>query len=172
MELHNPREVTVLVTTLNPDKLDAVKNSFYSKLKCTTKVSGCKTNSGVPDGQPYGMDGTYQGALYRLSNLQNKDADYLVSIENGIVTLNSNNSEYYLDFPIVVILETKTGKQVVHFGQSRHIPLDQMKTMKKEGKTENEIGEWCHNFYEKTPWISRQQIIEAALLMALDELLL
>lgn len=164
-------KIHVLVTTLNPDKLAAVKNAFESKIKEPIHVSGCSTNSGVPDGQPYGLDGTYQGALQRLSRLEDENADFLVSIENGITCLNDNKGTHCLDFPIVVIIERKTGKESVHFGGSRPIPLSKIREMKREGKDEKEIGEWCNTFFNSTPWASRQKIIEDALIMALNDLI-
>lgn len=168
-------EINILVTTKNPEKLDAVKNIFEYRLNCLTTILGIKTDSGVPDGQPYGLEGTFQGAYQRLLTCHKydiKEYDYIISIENGISTLNTNDSSFYLDFPIVIIEDLKNNKLITHFGGSRSIPIEHMRVMKKLGASELERGQWCQEYYAEMNYSqSRRTMIEVALLMAVDELL-
>lgn len=77
----------ILVGSLNPVKIDAVKEAFLCYFK-DIEVFGIEVESEVPD-QPIG-DQTFQGALNRAYNLRNINikenlrAEYFVGIEGGV----------------------------------------------------------------------------------------
>ena len=167
-------ELRILVTTTNPEKIEAVKNMFEYKYNCLCTISGIKCDPGIPDGQPYGIDGTFQGAHQRIVNLGDKinDYDYVVSIENGIATLNTNDKSTSLDFPIVIIMDVHRKITATHFGGSRSIPLDELRMMKKNGVVQSERGKWVVDYYQKLSYSqSRKKLIEDAVLMALEEII-
>lgn len=159
----------VLVASSNADKISATKRAFEQAMNpASLEIEGINTDSGIPSGQPYGMQGTYQGALTRLEHLLSKasEYDYLVSIENGIETLTSDSQTSYLDFPVVVIFCCETKTYQVQFGQSRPIPFEAMRQMKVNSV--KGIGKWCEQWYmEHNLYTSRQDIIYRALLIAL-----
>ena len=80
----------ILVGSLNPVKIDAVKEAFSLYFN-SVEVSGIEVDSGVPN-QPIGEQ-TFNGALYRANNLryisekENLRAEYFVGIEGGISQL-------------------------------------------------------------------------------------
>lgn len=80
----------ILVGSLNPVKIDAVKEAFSHYFK-NIEVLGIEVESEVPN-QPTG-DQTFQGALNRTNNLlninikENLSAEYFVGIEGGISLL-------------------------------------------------------------------------------------
>lgn len=171
--------LSILVGTKNPEKLQAVLDAFQTKFrKVDIEVKGVPCDSGIPSGQPYGMSSTYQAAQNRLIGLHGRMAfpqfakmDYLVSIENGITDLVSDNGTIYLDFPIVIIYDVKTKKSVTQFGQSRPIPLLQMRNLKTK-MNGSQIGEWCVKWYERLNLSqSRGDIIKSTLLLTLECLL-
>lgn len=172
----------VVVTTQNSQKLTAVETTFKQKFNNLSgnqkiEVIGVKSNPGVTDGQPYGLDGTFQAALSRIDSLKqiigSYDCNYIVSIENGIHPMNTNDQCTYLDFPVVIIKDVQIGKQVVQFGGSRPIPLEQMRQMKSQGVPEKERGKWCNEYYSKINLSqTREQLIHNCLIMALEELVL
>ena len=74
---------------------------------------------------------------------------------------------------MVVIKDIKNNKLTNPFSGSRTIPLEIMSNMKADGINEHERGKWCKKYYTKTNYTqSRKKIIEDALLMALEDLLL
>ena len=165
----------ILVTSTNVIKLSATHDAFKQVLKpdpsSSILIAGKKTNSGIPSGQPYGFQGTYQGALTRLNEIMWESAkhDYLVSIENGIETLTSDGETTYFDFPVVIVYDCRTKSSGVQFGQSRPIPLEEMRNMKRKKVEGNKIGEWVDDWYQKQKFSqSRRAIIYGALVMALE----
>lgn len=76
----------VIVTSLNPAKISAVKSAFDAVFPNQAhQFIGVKTDSGVPD-QPMNDEETYSGAQNRVNNarISHPDADFYVGIEAGI----------------------------------------------------------------------------------------
>jgi non-canonical (house-cleaning) NTP pyrophosphatase len=167
------KKIRVVATTQNKEKLKAIRKSFEYHLKSRVVLTGVKSESGFPDGQPYGLSGTLQGCLQRIKTLEAdlSKYDYLVSVENGIETMNTNDKSIHLYFPIVIITEVKSGHQSISLGNSREIPLVNLRHLKREGADEKERGKYIQNYYEKkNSTYPRGQIIETAILTCLEEL--
>ena len=75
----------VLIASLNPVKLNAVKQGFallFPEMECSFEVLAAP--SGVAD-QPMSDEETYRGALNRVNHLSKQsEADYWVAIEGGM----------------------------------------------------------------------------------------
>ena len=77
---------TVIVASLNPAKINAVKSAFEATFpKQAFNFSGVSVDSGVAD-QPMSNQETHTGALNRVVNAkaERADADYYVGLEAGI----------------------------------------------------------------------------------------
>lgn len=77
---------TVIVASLNPAKINAVKSAFEATFpKQAFNFSGVSVDSGVAD-QPMSNQETHTGALNRVINAKAEctDADYYVGLEAGI----------------------------------------------------------------------------------------
>ncbi|MCG9574619.1 inosine/xanthosine triphosphatase [Vibrio tubiashii] len=77
---------TVIVASLNPAKINAVKSAFEATFpKQAFNFSGVSVDSGVAD-QPMSNQETHTGALNRVVNAKAEcaDADYYVGLEAGI----------------------------------------------------------------------------------------
>lgn len=76
-------------------------------------VTGYKTSSKVSE-QPMGIDETYDGAMNRLTVLKEKIKDkeyqYLVSIESGLVKLHKNHN--YFNVTICIVEDNKGNSKV------------------------------------------------------------
>ncbi len=76
----------VIIASLNPAKINAVKSAFQSAFPGTDfKFTGVSVPSGVAD-QPMSNDETYQGAVNRVHNATQAqpNADFYVGLEAGI----------------------------------------------------------------------------------------
>ena len=76
----------VIVASLNPAKINAVKSAFEASFPNETfDFVGLNVASGVAD-QPMTNDETHTGALNRVANAKsaNNDADFYVGLEAGI----------------------------------------------------------------------------------------
>ncbi|AIW13145.1 inosine/xanthosine triphosphatase [Vibrio tubiashii] len=77
---------TVIVASLNPAKINAVKSAFEATFpKQAFNFSGVSVDSGVAD-QPMSNQETHTGALNRVVNAkaERPNADYYVGLEAGI----------------------------------------------------------------------------------------
>jgi non-canonical (house-cleaning) NTP pyrophosphatase len=171
------------VATTNPEKLDAVRKAFNMTEddKRTENVRGFSTDSGVPDGQPYGLDGTFQAALTRIKNLKEhlennfllNEYNMLISIENGIVSIKSEIGTFNLDFPIIIVwkqTDMPRGCYLVQFGQSRPMPLERLQEMGENGVSGDQIGEWYADYASKFSK-SRGDIIESGIKMIFESMI-
>ena len=181
-------KVIIIVTTTNKQKLEPIKNVFMSIFpeKGKPKVVGFRTNTGVPDGQPYGMSGTNQAVSQRIKDYEEiicnpnfdknakqyiENASYIVSIENGIQSLEDNNGSTYIDFPIVQIIDVKTKKSIKCFGQGRPIPLNVLRNLKKKGVNEEGRGKFIEDYYRNLGLtFSREDIIKNTLITAFEQI--
>ncbi|CAJ1374839.1 unnamed protein product [Effrenium voratum] len=65
------KKVTVAVTSCNKEKLEAVDSAFASHFAdASLQILSHSSDSGIPHGQPWGMQHTYEGALARLHHLK------------------------------------------------------------------------------------------------------
>ncbi|CAE7193052.1 unnamed protein product [Symbiodinium natans] len=166
---------TVAVTSANPDKLAAIESAFSSHFakegrSPSISVVPCPADSGIPHGQPWGMQHTYEGALARLANLKSSGAtaDYYASAENGVCALLRHDSTMALDVACVIVERACDGKQGVNFSQGRPYPLQEIQKMKCAGSSNAEIGDFCQRWYEKMALpLSRQDQIRTAAALAL-----
>nr|QBK88239.1 MAG: oxidoreductase family protein [Marseillevirus LCMAC202] len=163
-------QTKVLVSTKNNEKLQATQDAF--EIMGYQPIITCSaTDNGISDGQPYGIDGTFQGVQQRIATLPKDlrlETDFIVSIENGISVLQSNEGSILLDIPIVQIVDTKNNKKAVQIGQSRPIPLDEIRQMKRVGTSEIERGAYVAKWYRaRENLTSRGETIRDTLLMAM-----
>lgn len=87
-ENDNATSQTIVVASLNPVKIGAVKQGFSSLFAtAASTVTGLKVPSEVPD-QPLTDKETLQGALNRVKNARaaSPDADFWIGVEGGIDT--------------------------------------------------------------------------------------
>eukprot|EP00439_Symbiodinium_sp_Y106_P065496 s2029_g10.t1 len=162
----------VAVTSSNPDKLAAIETAFCSHFGQKGQAPSicilpCPADSGIPHGQPWGMQHTYEGALARLANLKSSgegvEAEYYASAENGVCALLRHDSTLALDVACVIVERASDGKQGVNFSQGRPYPLQEIQQMKRSGSSNAEtriskmdrvlhgaeIGDFCKWWYEK-----------------------
>mmetsp|Transcript_91008 Transcript_91008/g.161194 ORF Transcript_91008/g.161194 Transcript_91008/m.161194 type:complete len:217 (+) Transcript_91008:37-687(+) len=175
----------VAVTSGNKEKVLAVQEAFNSssfvrQLGREVEVASCPSESGIPHGQPWGMQHTYEGALARLVHLKAACAggvekyDYLVSVENGVVALLRHDGTEALDMCCVVVEQRSPegypGEQAFNFSQARPYPLAQTQELKRQGKSNEELGSFCRDWYKalEAPILSRGDQVRTATSAALD----
>eukprot|EP00927_Polykrikos_kofoidii_P064158 TRINITY_DN59214_c0_g1_i1.p1 TRINITY_DN59214_c0_g1~~TRINITY_DN59214_c0_g1_i1.p1 ORF type:complete len:235 (+),score=28.98 TRINITY_DN59214_c0_g1_i1:35-706(+) len=178
--------LTVAVTSSNSTKLDAVRDAFEVHFATNTsyvnvgqrvvvRVLPRPCDSGIPHGQPWGLQHTYEGALTRLHHLKQISDDpgigeckYLVSVENGVVALLKHDETLGQDVCCVVVEDVRTGRQAMNFSQARPYPLASVQTLKRAGTSNEEIGKFCNDWYQQHPFpISRDDQVRCATSMAL-----
>ena len=119
----------VIIASLNPAKINAVKSAFESTFPLDTfSFKGVSVPSGVAD-QPMTDEETHQGALNRVRNAKEQDptADYYVGLEAGI--------EGNVTFAWMII-ESDT-----HRGESRSASLMLPPIVLEKLATANELGD-------------------------------
>lgn len=162
-------KVKILVPSLNQKKINCVKQVF-KEMNFLYELTILDSDSGVPDGQPYGMAGTFQGAQQRIFDIKKRlgdgvhNYDFIVSIENGIQTFDNNDCYFAVDFPLVILLHLKTMKMFTQFGASRPIPIDDMRKQKSEGVDQKDRGKWVNDYYER---LGLSETRESAIMPAL-----
>jgi len=159
----------VIIASLNPAKINAVKSAFESTFpQDTFSFKGVSVPSGVAD-QPMTDEETHQGALNRVRNAKEQDptADYYVGLEAGI--------ENTVTFAWMVI------ESATHRGESRSASLMLPPQVLKLLSHENELGDVmdklfdCENIKQKGGAISllthnqltRSSVYHQALILAL-----
>jgi non-canonical (house-cleaning) NTP pyrophosphatase len=146
----------------------------------TPQIHGHAADSGIPHGQPWGMQHTFEGALARIASLkdaaqvhgspsQHQDWAYIVSVENGVCSLLSHQHTFAVDVCCVVIEHVASGTQRFSFSQSRPYPLSEVQAKLRCG--EKDIGKWCSKYYEQLSLPeSRSDQVTTATRMALAQL--
>mmetsp|Transcript_43305 Transcript_43305/g.92695 ORF Transcript_43305/g.92695 Transcript_43305/m.92695 type:complete len:237 (+) Transcript_43305:3-713(+) len=172
--------IRVVVTSATRTKIDAVRTAFQEKLHLEgedmLEVDGLPTDSGIPHGQPWGVQHTYEGAMARLHHLkaqlrseQGKRYDYLVSAENGVIALPSHTGTRGLDVACVVVEHCLSGRWEMSMSQARPYPLEEVQRMSRDGATGHEIGDYCRQWYEaKGLLLTREGQVSSATSMALE----
>lgn len=164
------RPLKVKVGSLNPVKINAVKNIFslfFKKLEVKGVKSGLKL-----DKEPLGYE-TVQGAISRAKAAL-KDADYGVGIEAGLFW--NAQTKNYFDVQYCAIID-KTGRVTLGHGPGFIYP-QKIIALVKSGKTVGKAMERLYGFKDigrKTGAISyfskgvldRTELTEQAILMAL-----
>ncbi len=82
----------IIIASLNPAKINAVKMAFEQTFKNTAmQFEGVSVPSGVSD-QPMTDEDTKQGAINRVNNAQQEipNADFWVGLEGGIDMINED----------------------------------------------------------------------------------
>lgn len=120
---------TVIITSLNPAKINAVKSAFQAAFPTKTfEFEGVSVASEVAD-QPMTDQETHDGALNRVRNAKqiNSNADYFVGLEAGI--------EGNVTFAWMVI------ESATHRGESRSASLMLPPEVIEKLKSANELGD-------------------------------
>jgi inosine/xanthosine triphosphatase len=160
----------VAVGTVNPVKVDAVRNVF-GRLYEGVEVEGRKVGSGVPD-QPFGSE-TIRGAINRARNAyRTGDYDYGVGIEAGL----SDVEGYVLDIQFCAIVDHETTTigcgsgfqyppavlaEVLSGGREVGDVMSELTGIEKLGQKMGAIG------YLSRGMLDRTQLTEQSVLMAL-----
>lgn len=119
----------VIVASLNPAKINAVKSAFQAAFaQQSFEFSGVNVASGIAD-QPMSNDDTYQGARNRVVNAKSEypNADYYVGLEAGI----ENNVTFAW-----MVIESAT-----HRGESRSASLMLPPVVLEKLAHANELGD-------------------------------
>ncbi|CAE7230179.1 Prrc1, partial [Symbiodinium pilosum] len=134
----------VAVTSANTEKLAAIESAFHSHFAQQGQARSitmlpCPADSGIPHGQPWGMQHTYEGAQSRLTHLKSSGAgaaaDYYVSAENGVCALLRHDATLALDVACVIVERACDGKEGMNFSQGRPYPLQEIQQMKRAGSS-------------------------------------
>eukprot|EP00301_Raphidiophrys_heterophryoidea_P001668 c10797_g1_i5.p2 GENE.c10797_g1_i5~~c10797_g1_i5.p2 ORF type:complete len:142 (-),score=25.48 c10797_g1_i5:852-1277(-) len=130
----------VAVSSSNPTKIAAVTHSFrncYQSPGLSIEILSIPSESGIPHGQPWGMQHTYEGAMTRLTNMatsavlmnaiKEKQGDwFLVSVENGVVPIVTHTETQGHDVACVAIRRMHDGATTSAFSSSRPYPLEEV----------------------------------------------
>ena len=148
----SPRRGTlsVALSSANADKVSSVKAAFEAATGKNVKVESLPSDSGIPHGQPWGLQCTYEGAAARLHHMRRRSTSahtFLVSVENGVLPIVSHEQTSAHDVACVIV-ESRSGERAHAFSQSRPYPLEAVQRMKREGRSGQEIGAWCREHYE------------------------
>lgn len=165
----------VFVGTTSAIKLSGVQQAI-NEIGLELNVEGIKVESGIAD-QPIGFEQTLQGAKNRLQNLKDalidKEYEYIVAVEAGIVELSPEN---HFDMNICLI-ENKKGVRKYTFSTGFHV---QEQLYKEIIEKNLELGPYFQEKYgvtEKDPFVyvtnkavNRSQVITQAVKVALSRL--
>jgi len=166
----------ILVGSKNPNKLNAVKESFEMYYGDNLEIIGISVDSAVSS-QPL-EDETFNGAsnrvkmLKKINKKQNIEADFFVGIEGGIIKLNnaifnSNvaciiNKKNNIGFGVSPIYQLPNSiKNKLFKGVELSTIIDKLTKQKKSGYKGGAI-----NFFSKGK-IDRKEMTKLALIMAL-----
>jgi non-canonical (house-cleaning) NTP pyrophosphatase len=167
--------ITIAATTKNPEKLESIDRAFtdFFRERAHT-IEALPSESGIPHGQPWGHQHTYEGAVARISDLKGQEGrlaayEYIVSAENGVCGILTHTQTLAIDVCCVVVEHRASGKQTFSFSQSRPYPLASVQEKKRRG--EKGIGKWCAEYYRTAALpVSRADQIFTATTMALAQL--
>jgi non-canonical (house-cleaning) NTP pyrophosphatase len=169
----------VAVTSTNPEKIGAVQRAFQEFVSAEyadgIHVDGIATESGIPHGQPWGLQHTYEGCATRLFNLRadilDREYDYIVSVENGVVPILTHKCTYAHDVACVIVEDLHTGSRAHEFSQSRPYPLEEVQAMHRRGVPGPAIGKWCAEHYcEATLSCSRADQVQDCTALVLSSI--
>ena len=175
------QSTTVLVASGNVLKVEAVRSAFEAWFGGSVEARGVAADSGIPHGQPWGCQHTYEGCAARLQQLQTAagegaDAaqafDYLVAVENGVVPIVTHTATFGHDVACVMVSDVASQRTRHAFSQSRPYPLAIVQEMARQGMSGGEVGEFCCAHYEKAELAcTRDEQICACTRLVLSDLL-
>ena len=147
--------LAIAVTSSNTEKLDAVAQAFESWFGADTPmdVMAHPSDSGIPHGQPWGLQHTFEGAMARLSAFMacalpsQTQWTHVVSVENGVCVLQEHKGPQAVDMCCVVVQNTATGERYVGWGPGRPYPLECVQGMARRGVSGPQIGQYCKEYY-------------------------
>jgi non-canonical (house-cleaning) NTP pyrophosphatase len=185
----------VAVTSANPLKMEAVKlavNEATQGRAFVVDVVSVPGDSGIPHGQPWGLQHTFEGARARIVSSRQRTSnlsarirtpgaeaaedvfDLLVSPENGVCTLQTHTHSEAVDLCVVVVEDAKSGAQAVGVSGGRPYPLQEVQGRRRDGASPDDIGAFCREFYAERERdglkLSREEQVFAATQTALSQL--
>jgi len=178
--------VSVFVVSTNKTKLAAVSNVFKNNFPGqTVTVTSIKGSSGIPHGQPFGLQHTFEGANARVDSAEThlpaaveETPDvrvFVVAVENGVVSIPTVKKTFAHDICCVVVRDLsakRAGKEdydAHNFSQSRPYPLTEVQEMRRKGSSGEEIGGWCKRYYDNRGLqLTRRDQIQTATRGALE----
>lgn len=150
--------VNIVLGTTSALKLQAIKNAFTSALPQIGRELGAgpiefafvttNTKSQVNE-QPFGWEETIRGANNRtkhaieLAGLEAKPR-FVVAIENGVVEIPANGTNYYMDIGWVILTDMSTSKQFFSSSTSLPVPSELFEAAKAKGLDKCTIGDILH----------------------------
>ena len=131
--------IKFLVTSKNQLKVNAVKETLAKVLPegLEYEVVGVSASSGVSD-QPLSLEETKRGAVNRIMNTKETDADYIISVESGL----TSEFDSYYSFTFAAV--SNGNKTKYGFGTSTKFVVPDFVTKKVIGKGMT-LGEAFHN---------------------------
>lgn len=174
------QSTTVLVASRNAVKLEAVRCAFEAWFGGTVEVRGVEADSGIPHGQPFGMQHTYEGCAARMQQLLASAGgaggpwppDFLVAVENGVVPVVTHTATFGHDVACVMVSDVASQRTRHAFSQSRPYPLSIVQEMARQGMSGGEVGAFCAAHYEKMELTcTRDEQIRSCTRLVLSELL-
>jgi len=159
--------VNVLLGTTSALKMEAAKGAFAAAQQQIGRELGIaspefvfistNTKSQVNE-QPMGWEETIRGANNRtkhaieLAGTKAKPR-FVVAIENGVVDLPANGSNYFMDIGWVILTDMVTNSQFVSSSTSLSVPAELVEDAKLKGFDTFTIGDVLH---ERDPSISKK----------------
>ena len=102
-----------------------------------------------------------------------KTVPYIVSVENGVETLLQHQGTIGIDFACVLVNSNPldNDEQIyIGFSQGRPYPLETIQNMKRDGYSNEDIGDFCVEYYKNAQLsINREDQVFQATLMALSQ---
>ena len=91
----------IVITSVNPQKIAAVSQVFHDVVYGDDiTIDTLPSKSGIPHGQPWGLQHTFEGAMARIAdanfNIANQHTiDFIISVENGACTIATHTHTRY-----------------------------------------------------------------------------
>ena len=125
--------VNAIITSKNVEKIQAVRRAFVFSGINDISLHSIPSDSGIPHGQPWGLQHTYEGASARIHDVRAFHSDqvdqlpsppeYVVSVENGVCAIVTHTMTSAIDVCCVIVENFSTGERAFSFSQSRPYPL-------------------------------------------------
>ena len=134
----------ILLASTSKHKLSAVRTVVSKLFTGDINVESYASSSAVGE-QPVGWEEMIEGAVNRLNSLRVKarkkktDYDYLIAIENGIVSLEVKGQDRWFDVGIILV-ENRRGRLGAGFTSSVEMPTELVRKAEKLGFARNTVA--------------------------------